>query len=188
MKFDELVTAEAMHGGNMSTKADQYASHNMQSWKDNGTNIADMDNYSVIHYNGTYSIWDKDVVIACATIDSDTVENVWVKEDYRGQKLFSKLLWFFFTRLNYDKLFIGNTIHSTAMQEVLSTIRMPKFWVNTVTSEVDKYDPTYTEKYYQFPWTDWKLLIDNTQGFKDWPMRNGNGFVTEGYSNIFESD
>jgi hypothetical protein len=183
MKTKEIITNEMAH-----STADTYAITKKDTWLAQSKYIADMDNHKIRKYNNTYSVWDDTELIACASIiDSNIpeIDNIWVHQNYRGQKLFSKLLWFFFTRLNINKLVIGDT-HSNNMQEVLKTIRIPKYWINSKTGQTDPYTPDNVEKYYEFPWGEWKLLIDNTDGFKNWPMFNGNGFTKESYEgNVF---
>jgi len=100
--------------------ADDYVQANQEQWLLQGKYVADMDQYKIRQFQNVYSIWaNKNEVIACATIKTSdiipVIDDIWVKKSFRQQKLFSKLLWFFITKLNYSELMLGPS-HSIAMQ------------------------------------------------------------------------
>lgn len=188
MKMHE-ITSEMAHAGTDYTHwADRYAANNKKIWYNNGQDIADMDNYTIRKYNDAYSVWDNTKLVACASIltgEIPVVDSVWVNSEYRGQRMFEKLLWFFLTRLNYSQLLLGES-HSELMRKAIENLKIaPRFWYNTKTKEVVPYEAGSTDKYYELPFDEWMLMIAEN-GFKNWPMRNGKGFTKESYEgNVF---
>ena len=180
----QLIDEMAFPLVNMDVKSAEYVVSNKHLWKDQGSYIADIEQFRVVELNAVYSLWDQNEVIACATILNNslpTVTDVWVKEELRGQKIFSKMLWFFKTRLGYTNLLLGNS-HSPTMQEVIKGLSfLQRCWYNPDTNVKEPYDIATVEKYYQYPFDEWHILIEHAEQY-NWPMFNGNGFIYENYS------
>ena len=194
VKINE-ISEMTMRGPDLSTVGDKFAQTNMDAWK-NGTHIADIEQYEVKKNSGPlpnsdhYSLWDGDILVAFATLThDDVVDGVWVNEKYRGQKLFSMMLWFFKTRLNRSPLMIGD-IHSRDMQEVVKGLsRFEKKWYNIRTHEVEPFSLDTLDNYYSFlkP-TPWRLMLENDGEF-NWPMfRTGAQFMKEAYDPYIQYD
>lgn len=188
MKTHEITSEMAHPAGDYTASADHYASLNKDTWMQQGNNIADMDNFTIRKYKNTYSVWDNDTLVACADIlpnEIPTVDNVWVNENYRGQRLFAKLIWFFITRLNYKQLLLGES-HSALMREAIKNLsNVPKVWYNVKTKQTEPFSIDTMDKYYAIPFNEWMLMFTEN-GLKDWPMRNGKGFTKESYEgNVF---
>ncbi len=155
-------------------------------WFTEGNYIADIDQFNVRLYrpDNLYSLWDKEELIAYITLsEKSEVDDVWVQPNYRGQKIFSKLLWFFKTRLGHNKLMLGK-VHSRDMQEVVKGLsRFNKSWENMVTGEIHEFDVNTLDDYYDWlKSTDWRLILENDGNFSDWPMFTLNKqFILESY-------
>jgi hypothetical protein len=188
------ITEMTMRGPSYEKLANKYAMDNSARWKNDGQYIADIEDYKVLKNNGHasnvdhYSLWDNDELVAFATLSNDNVvDGVWVNPLYRGQKIFSAMLWFFKTRLNRSPLILGD-IHSTDMQEVVKGLsRFNKSWVNTKTNDVEPFDLKTLDQFYSYtnP-TAWRLILENSGEFNDWPMFKGNGFIKESYFSYVE--
>jgi len=136
--------------------------------------IGDIDKFVVKKYNNFYSLWDNAIFVAMASLNNEyipIVDHVWVNKDYRGQKIFSKMLWFFKTRLNHPQLLLGD-IHSSDMQEVVKGLsRFTKSWYKDGT--IKPFDLKTLSSYYSpLQPTGWHLLLENTGNFSNWPKFN----------------
>ena len=178
-----------MRGPSYENLANKYAMDNSARWKNDGQYIADIEDYRVLKNKGHessvdhYSLWDNDELVAFALLSIDNVvDGVWVNPSYRGQKIFSAMLWFFKTRLNRSPLILGD-IHSTDMQEVVKGLsRFNKKWINLRTHEQEPFSLDTLDNFYSNanP-TKWRLMLENTGEFDNWPMFKGNGFIKEAY-------
>ena len=177
-----------MRGGNFSSIAERYGKEHQASWKTEGKHIGDIDNYQVKQYEHFYSLWDKDLLIGFNSLTKDkadapiVVDIVWINPDYQGKKLFSKMLWFYKTRLGHSKLMLGD-IHSLAMQEVVKSglSRFKKSWLKNETSE--PFDIKTLDKYYDHSKsTGWQLVLENDGDFSNWPkFTDGKDYIKESY-------
>lgn len=170
-----------MRGMDFSKQDNRYADENKLIWKEQGTYIADIEKFKVLQYGKYYSLWDSDQLVGFCSLMNSIVDDAYVDEEYRGQKIFSLMLWFFKTRLDHDQLIIGS-VHSPMMQEVVKGLsRFEKFWINLETNEKIAFDPVNVDEYYSYLMpTKWRLVLENTGEF-NWPMFNSDGFVKESY-------
>lgn len=177
-----------MRGGNFSSIAERYGKEHQISWRTEGKHIGDIDNYQVKQYEHFYSLWDKDLLIGFNSLTKDksdapiVVDIVWINPDYQGKKIFSKMLWFYKTRLGHSKLMLGD-IHSLAMQEVVKSglSRFKKSWLKNKTSE--PFDIKTLDKYYDHSKsTGWQLVLENDGDFSNWPkFTDGKDYIKESY-------
>lgn len=126
-------------------------------------------------------MWDGDKIAATTSLSNDTlsiVDQVWVSPDYRGQKLLSKLLWFYKTRLNHPQILLGR-MHSTDMQEVVKGLsRFTKSWYKDGKTEPFDLNTFYNNT----KSTGWLLLLENDGDFSNWPKyTTGKCFIYEVY-------
>ena len=193
MKINE-ITEMTMRGPDYTELADKLAATNAEKWLADGKYIADIEHFRVLKNSSDlvasaehYSLWDGDTLAAFALLENEsTVDGVWVAPEYRGQRLFSKLLWFFKTRLNRSPLILGD-IHSTTMQEVVKGLsRFNKSWINIRTNEVEPFSLDTLDKYYSYSKpTAWRLMLENDGEFNNWPMFNGSMlYLKEDYTEI----
>lgn len=191
MKINELEEM-TMRGPNYNTLANNLAKENEQKWK-LGKYIADIEQFKVLVSDSeqvpgalVYTLWDNNVLSAFAVLVGDNeVDGVWVNPDYRGQRILSKILWFFKTRLNKSPLILGD-IHSTDMQEVIKGLsRFEKKWYNIRTNEVEPFSLNTLDNFYSYERpTPWRLMLENIGEF-NWPMfRTGLQFMKEDYTEI----
>ena len=181
MKITEII--ETMRGVSYNNIAQYYVNTNAQTWFQSA-HIGDIENYQVKKHDNQYSIWDTNTLIATTTLTNNVVDKVWVNPEYRGQKIFSKLLWFYKTRENISPLILG-PIHSPEMQEVVKGLsRFKKYWSNgheTRPFSIDTLDNFYS---YEAP-TEWSLYLENSGNFSDWPRFTTNSdFIRESYDYI----
>ena len=174
MKSIDFVDEMTMRGGNFEKAALSFVNANKDYWFQNGKHIGDIDQFTVKKLLTMYSIWNKDEVVACASLDIvpdqyAVVDAVWVSSAYRGQKIFSKLLWFFKTRERQTKLVLGD-VHSKDMQEVTKGLtRFRKLWIDKE-GKTAEYSPETVDKFYSWGGkTGWRLMLENTGDFTDWP-------------------
>lgn len=178
-----------MRGLNYNDLANKLATEYAPKWK-NGKHIADIEQFKVLvndseHIPGAsvYTLWHNDTLVSFASLVGDReVDGVWVHPEYRGQRILSKLLWFFKTRLNKSPLILGD-IHSTDMQEVVKGLsRFEKKWYNVKTNEVEPFRLETLDNYYSsLKPTPWRLMLENDGEF-NWPMFNtGVMFMKEAY-------
>ena len=173
-----------MRGPDFSKQAEQYGNMNKERWLTHGKYIADIENYKVLQDGIYYSLWDDMALVAyCSLANTDnTVDDVFVNAAYRGKHIFSMMLWFFKTRLNRSPLLLGK-VHSKMMQEVIKGLsRFNKYWFNIRTNEKQPFSLDTLDNYYNYlaP-TPWRLMLENSGDFSDWPMFNGGGFIKESY-------
>lgn len=182
MKINEL-TEMTMRGPDLSKSAQTFVDANKRRWATHGKYIADIENYKVLLDGIYYTLWDNDVLVAAASLSNATneVDDVWVNPDYRSRKIFSMMLWFFKTRLNKDKILLGQ-IHSKDMQEVVKGLsRFEKKWYNIRTNAVEPFSVDTVDNYYSHGGpTPWRLMLENDGDF-NWPMFNQGGFMKEAY-------
>lgn len=154
----------------------------------NGKYIADIEEFQVIRYENFYSLWDRDELCGFTSLTNNVVDDVWINPTYRGKKLFSKLLWFYKSRLGHNQLLLGK-VHSRMMQEVVKGLScFKKSWVNVKTKANEPFDLETLDHFYgDVEPTDWRLMLENNGDFSDWPMfRNGSSFIAEDYTEIIE--
>lgn len=186
MKSEEFIDEMTWRGPDYSDIAQKFGETNSELWKTQGKHIADIEQYKVYQYNNYYSLWDNEQLVAYTLLKDNTVDNIWVKPDYRGQKLFSKMLWFYKSRLNISPLIIGS-IHSPMMQEVIKGMsRFNKQWYNIKTKQSAPFDINTSDDYYSgHGITDWRIMIESMGDFSDWPMFNtGSSYIQEDYTAI----
>lgn len=187
MKITE-ITEMTWRGPDYSKIAKQFGEIHADIWFTQGAHIADIEQYQVREYNDYYSVWDNNKLIAYTSLKASIIDDVWVDESYRGQKLFSKLIWFYKSRLNQNPLYLGK-IHSPMMQEVVKGLsRFKKRWYNIQTHQTEPFDVNTLDDYYSdYGSTDWRLVLENTGDFTDWPMFNtGSSYIKEDYTAIIE--
>jgi hypothetical protein len=188
MKIQEMT----MRGPDYNDLANKLANDNAEKWQ-TGKHIADIEQFKVKVSDSEqlpgallYTLWDKDTVVAfAALIGGNEVDGVWVNPDYRGQRIFSKVLWFFKTRLNKSPLILGD-IHSKDMQEVIKGLsRFEKKWINIRTQEIQPFSLDTLDNFYSSARpTAWRLMLENDGEF-DWPMfRTGMQFMKEDYTEL----
>jgi len=188
MKATEFINEMTWLGPDYSDLAKKFGASNSQTWYNNGKYIADIEQYRVRVYNNYYSLWNNEQLVAYTSLRDNVVDDVWVDENLRGQKLFSKLLWFYKSRLNVSPLYLGK-VHSPMMLEVVKGLsRFNKKWFNVRTHKIEPFEVnTITDFYGEHGITDWRLMIENMGDFSDWPMFNtGSSYITEDYTAIIE--
>lgn len=186
MKSNEFINEMTWRGPDYSELAKKFGESNAELWKTQGKYIADIEQYKVYQYNNYYSMWDDNQLVAFSSLKDNIVDDVWVKLEYRGQKLFSKLLWFYKSRLAINPLIIGG-VHSPMMQEVIKGLsKFNKHWYNVKTHQVEPFDLNTLNDYYSgHGITDWRIMIENMGDFSGWPMfRTGSSYIKEDYTAI----
>jgi hypothetical protein len=184
MKAGEVISEMTWRGPSYEVSSQQFADTYRDIWLSNGKYIADIETFKVRKYQNYFSMWtDTDVLVAFAKLIDNEVDDVWVSPEYRKQRLFSQLLWFFKTRLGKSQLIIGS-IHSPLIQEVVKGLKyFKKSWVNLQSKETSPFALDTLDNFYgQTGPTDWRLMLENSGDFTGWPMfRNGESFITESY-------
>lgn len=177
-----------MRGPNYDKVAQQFGTTNQEQWKTRGKHIGDIEQFKVLQDGMYYSLWNGDVLVAYSSLSSadNTVDDVWVNPEYQNQRVFSKMLWFFKTRLNRSPLMLG-PVHSHTMQEVVKGLsRFDKFWFNVRTNEKEPFSIDTLDNYYSYSGsTPWRLMLENNSDFSEWPMfKTGSSYIKEDYTEI----
>jgi len=186
MKGDEI--AEIMRGPNYDKVANKYGEQNKERWYNNGKHIGDIEEYNVRQDGKYYTVWDNQSLIAYSSLENENniVDDVWVHPDYRQQRIFSKMLWFYKTRLNRSTLMLGK-VHSPTIQEVVKGLsRFDKYWLNIKTNETEPFELDTLDNFYDYlaP-TPWRLMLENNGDFSDWPLfSEGMSYIKEDYTEI----
>lgn len=183
MRINDITNEMTGRAGDLSAVAQKYVDANIESWK-NDPLVANIDEFDVKHENNVYTVWDNDILVATTTLSDDTipvVDQVWVNPKYRGQKVLSKLLWFYKTREGHNQLLIG-AVHSKEMQEILAggLSRMKKYWYKD--GVIEPFDPNDEEKYSWGGKTGWSVMLENTYDYTDFPRwTTYKDFIRESY-------
>lgn len=170
-----------MRGINLENDAKIFGETFKNEWKELGEYIADIEKFKVIKHEHFYSLWDSDNITAFCSLAGNVVDRVYVYPEYRGQKLFSMMLWFFKTRLGISSIELGQ-VHSKAMQEAINGLsRFDKVWINKDTGERRPFNQETNDEYYSYikP-TEWRLVLENDGNF-NWPMFKNKDFIREAY-------
>lgn len=164
-----------MRLGKMDNQLSTIVNQNKESWK-TGSHIGDIEDKKVLLYKATdknliYSLWKDDEFVGYSlVIDANPIEisQAWIDPEYRKQRIFSKILWFLKTRMNYSPIQLGD-IHNRDTVEVLKNLsRFKKYWWNG--RDKIPYDPDSINQFYSLEKpTHWKLLLENDGDFSSWP-------------------
>lgn len=190
MKINEVIYEMTMRGPDFDIVAEKFGQMNAGRWFANGKHIGDIEQYKVIQDGIYYSFWDNDILIAFSSLtdSNNEVDDVWVANDYREQKLFSKLLWFFKTRLHRNRLMLGS-VHSKTMQQIVAGMnRFKKSWINIRTNDEAPFSVETLDDFYSYAGaTPWRLILENEGDFTGWPMfTDGQSFIKETYTEYIE--
>ena len=188
MKTHAIINEMTIRGPNFDIAAQKFGQANSSGWLLNGEHIGDIEKFSVLKNGDFHSLWDAKTMIAFTSLRASKVDDVWVHPDYRGQRIFSKILWFFKTRLHHHILTLG-AVHSGTMQElVVGMTRFKKSWVNINTKEVMSFSVDTLDDFYSWGGaTEWRLMLENTIAFHDWPMfTEGKSFMKESYNEYIQ--
>jgi len=186
MRISELQEI-TMKVGNLDTQLSNIAVQNKEHWK-TGKHIGDIEDKKVLLFKATdknwiYSLWKENELISYLLLVNNSpveVSQVWIDPNYRGQKIFSKLLWYLKTRENYSSILLGD-IHSKDTVEVLKYLsRFKNYWTNG--KEKISYDSTEIDKFYSLERpTEWKLVLENNGDFSSWPKYTTGYMVNDYY-------
>lgn len=179
----------AMKAGNLKPQADAWA-ENLKTHLSNAKKIGDIEKFEVRQKEHLISAWDDDRLIAVLRTDVipnayTVVDDLWVDQDYRGQKVMSKLLWFLKSRLGYKKLLLGK-FHSTDTFELLKNDGFSKFkksWFDPMTWQMEPFDSKTIDDYYTLEKSKWSLMLEApNDALENLPRFNeGAGFIAQSY-------
>ena len=189
MKVNEIITNEmTMRSVDFDKRVPKYGEYNPAVWR-TGDHIGDIQQFQLRKLDNYYSLWDREYLIAYIMLTTDAipiVDDVWVSPRMQGQKIFSKLLWFFKTRLNHTKLMMGH-LHSPKMQEVLGGLSsFKKFWTDGI--QWIPFDPDTTDDFYSVEGpTKWRLVLENNGDFSMFPkFTTGKNMMMEAYDEFIQ--
>ncbi len=176
-------------GPDYSPAAEQFGENNKERWFTVGKYIGDIGDFGAyqVKKDGIYySVWDNDTLIAYSSLadSNNEVDDIWVHENYRKQRIFSMLLFFYKTRLGRSQLMLGST-HSKTMQEVVKGLSLfKKSWKNIRTNEIQPFSLDTLDNFYSHEGkTPWRLILENDGDFSDWPkFAEGTSYIRETYT------
>jgi hypothetical protein len=194
MKLHEIcnVNEMAYKGGDLRSQADEYAKKQEVNLKD-AKHVGDIEEFQVKKKGLIFSLWKDDELVALASLDPipnayAVVDDLWVKDTFRNQKLLSKLLWFFKSRENHPKLLLGK-LHSDDTYNVLKAGGLSKFkryWFDPISSDTAEFDRDTIDEFYKGRKSSWTLMLEQTddQYLKNMPRFNNleSGFVKMCYN------
>ena len=197
MKLHEIcnVNEMAYRGGDLRSQADEYAKKQEVNLKD-AEHVGDIEEFQVKKKGKIFkifSLWKDDELVALASLDPipnayAVVDDLWVKDTFRNQKLLSKLLWFFKSRENHPKLLLGK-LHSDDTYSVLKAGGLSKFkryWFDPISGDTAEFNSDSIEEFYKGRKSGWSLMLEQTEEnyFKNMPRFNTleSGFVKMSYN------
>lgn len=180
----------AYRGGNLTKIADEYAKKQEINQKD-AKHIGDIDSFLVKKKGLIYSVWKDEELIALASLDSipnsyAIVDDLWVKEEFRGQKILAKLLWFFKSRENHKKILLGK-LHSDDTVDLLKANGLSlfkRYWYNTLTGDTEEFNKLTVDDFYKSDKKSWSLMLEhNGDDFLNMPHFNTleAGYISQAY-------
>jgi len=184
MKLSDLYEMP-LRAGNLEKSAQDFADKNREQWL-KAEHVGDIGQLIVRKDKLVYSVWDGDKLVACASLEDgkygSIVDNVWVNKDYRRQKIFSKLLWFFKSREGRDKLLLGK-VHSDDTYQLINGVglsRFQKYWIKD--GKTEPFSPATVDKFYGSEYG-WQLVLENGDDFfNDFPRFSGcHNWIQEDY-------
>jgi hypothetical protein len=187
MKISEMT----MRTGKLNSRmSDQVVDSNQKLWYASPI-IGQIEQYDLRKTDTMYSLWDKDSYVASAKLELPDAKGIsetglfHVAQEYRGQKILSKLLWNFKTRQGRSILKI-DSYHSNDVYEIVKGAglsRFKKYWMNS-DGTIEPYDPKTVDNYYAYMGpTGWQLMLENHHKFSDMPhYTTGANWITEDYS------
>ena len=174
MKLADLKEM-AVRGGDLRNVADVFAKQfhiDYPKIKHNFKHIGDIDNLAVYSNSSYYLLLeDEKIVLICKTENIQNygtmIDDVWVDSTLSGKGLFSKILWFLYSRQNLHPLYFG-AVHSDETYELLKRGGFSKFkktWVNDYLNAEEPFDKDNLDKYYTS--SKWKLKLEATDELKE---------------------
>lgn len=190
MKLSDIKEM-AYRGGNLTAQADRFYSSAEQHLR-SGIHVGDIDDYQVKKKDLYYSLWTDEEMIAALKLDVipntyAVVDDLWVKENFRGKKILSKLLWFLKSRENHRKILLAK-VHSDDTYNLLKSGGLSKFnryWYDPMTGATEVFEPSTVDDFYKSAKKKWSLMLehDGDDDFINMPRFNSieSGFVSQSY-------
>jgi len=191
MRYCEIVANETQRAGSLDKISTKFVNQNLDKWKSDSNYVADMDDFKIKQDGMFYTVWDNDTLALSSSLNIDQsppiVDHVWINPAYRGQHLFSKIMWFYKTRLGHSQLLLGS-VHSKDMVEVLKYMpRFHKFWVKD--NQKIPYDSNTIDQFYSYTEpTGWLILLENNGIFNWQKINTGWDYIKESYDWCYRLD
>ena len=189
MKLSDLKEM-AVRGGDLTAVADSWAEKLERSLKDDPTNkeVGKIDSFTVRQRFFLHSIWDGDELIAAFTLDNIPsvyckIDDVWVKSDRRGQKMFVKILLFIKNELKCHRIVFGE-VHSNETVNLLKSDGLKAFkkhWQNRA-GEIKQFSPDTVDDFYGVG--KWLLVLESGD---DWSRFIKDGSFTHSYEALAQA-
>lgn len=171
-----------IRGGDMDAGAVVYVNRRKTSWLLAPT-VGNIDDFAVHKLDNVYSLWDSDILVGTASVkhldDTNIVDNVWINPAYQNKKIFTKLLLFFRSRENMEKIEFG-TVHSNDTYQILKSGGLKLFkksWKNNK-GEIRSFTIDTIDDFYKGG--HWKLVLENSSDFSEFPR------FTEGFTMSYD--
>lgn len=189
MKLSELKEM-AYRVGNLSSDADKFALKSEFLLKDSKY-VGDIDSFKVKSDGRFFSMWNEDEMVALLKIDIIpnnyvVVDDLWVKESFRGKKLLAKLLWFLKSRENHPKILLGRC-HSDDTYSLLKAGGLSKFkryWFDPISGSTEEFNTDTVDSFYSNSKKKWSLMLEHQDDvFIDMPRFNtlDAGYISQSY-------
>jgi hypothetical protein len=190
MKLHELKEM-AIRGGNLTSQAEEHAKR-MEVYLKDAKHIGDIDSFQVKQKGKEYGVYKGDELVAIANLDPipnaySIIDNLWVKESFRGKKILAKLLWFFKSRENHNKILFGkgHTDDTVDLLKANGLSLFKKYWFDPITGKEEKFDPNTVDDYYGSGKSRWSLMLEHNgdDSFLNMPKFNTleAGYISQAY-------
>lgn len=127
--------------------------------------IGSLDELTVRKESEYLTFWDSTTLVAACTIQvTGIIDDIWIADGFRGQKLLTKMLLFIKHTLGHPKIVFG-TVHSSDTQNLLrggGLKLFKKYWQNSH-GETRAFSPENMNDFYG-PGR-WQLVLENTEDF-----------------------
>ena len=187
MKLKNILDEMAYKANSLRSVADKFAEMNYHKWK-MFPHVGDIEEYAVRSDGKYYTLWDGEVPVLYVKtlpmihIECLEVDDIWIKSEYTGKKLLSKMLWFLKSREQYSRLCLGD-VHSDDTVSILKKgglSKFKKFWMDSVSGELINFDPNDIDRYYNNS-SRWKLVLENVDDYSEFPRYTNGDWIKESY-------
>lgn len=183
-----------IRGGDLTDTADNWARKLERVALDNPAQhrlIGTIDELEVRRHLFTLSIWKDGKMISAASIDPVAnlfvvVDNLWVAQEHRKQKLLSKLLIFLKIELGHKKIVLGK-IHTDDTYELLKAGGLKafrKYWED-YDGNIRDFSTDSIDEYYRD--AKWKLVLENDADLSGLLRQNSFTHTYEALANAFDN-
>ena len=173
-----------IRAGNFDAMAERFGIIHQDEWYTVSI-VAKLDDFDIRKHKDFYSVWDSDVLIFFMKTRKKNadieIDDIWTLKEYRGKRIFSKMIAFLKTREKVSRIFLGS-VHSDDTFNLIKNggfKSFTKYWLNSKTNIRSDFDIADVEQYYNS--REWIFVLENEIDYGNYPRFNGDGYIKESY-------